>query len=121
LGSTKLLLDPLWYERSSLLDLTQAVLRSVPGGTYDLSTGTLKKGSFAQSDLPLEVPPPFLGFVPMMGGAATGFGSSGSGTAPLLAVVVLCLIALLYRDRSRIFSAFLRPATVSQPALERPG
>jgi hypothetical protein len=121
LGSTKLLLDPLWYERSSLVDLIQAVLRSAPGGTYDLPTGTLNKGSFAQSDLPLEVPPPFFGFVPMMGGAATGFGSSGSGTAPLLAVVVPCLIALLYRGRSRIFSALIRPATVSLPALERPG
>jgi hypothetical protein len=121
LGSAKLLLDPLWYEGSSLVDLTQAVLRSVAGGTRELSTGTLNNGSFAQGGLPLEVPTPFFGFVPMMGGAATGFGSSGSGTAPLLAVVVLCLIALLYRDRSRIFSAFLRPATVSQPALERPG
>jgi len=121
LGSTKLLLDPQWYERSSLVDLTQAVLRSVPGGTYDLSTGTLNEGSFAQSDLPLEVPSPFFGFVPMMGGAATGFGSSGGGTAPLLAVVVLCLIALLYQGRSHILSAFLRLASVSRPALERPG
>jgi len=123
LGSTKLLFDPLWEERGSLVDLAQEVLRSsVPGGHHNLFTGTPRyKGSIAQSGLPLEIPPPFFGFVPMLGGAATGFGSSGNGTAPLLAVVVPCLIALLCRGRSRISLALLRPATVPRPALERPG
>jgi len=118
-GSKMLLLDPLWDERGSLVGLAQEALRSVPGGTHDLSTGTLYSGSLTQRVPPWKVPSPFFGFVPMMGGAAAG--SSGSGVAPLLAVIAPCLIALLYRDRSRIFRAFLRPVTIPRPALERPG
>jgi len=118
-GSTKLLFDPLWDERGSLVGLTQETLRSAPGGTHDLSTGTLYSGSLTQRIPPFEVPSPFIGFVPMMGGAATG--SSGNGVAPLLAVIAPCLIALLYRDRYRMFRAFLRPVTIPRPALERPG
>jgi len=121
LRSTMLLFDPLWDERGSLIDLSEGVLRSVAGGPHEPSTGTPYRGSLAQSGLPLGVPPPFFGFVPMMGGAATGFGSSGSGTAPLLAIIVPCLIALFYRGWSRISYALLRPGTVSRPALERPG
>ena len=120
-GPTKFLLDPLWEERSSLFDLTQEALRSVPGGPQDLSKGTLHRGSFTQRGSPLEIPSPFSGFAPVMGGAATGSGSSGGGVAPLLAVVASCLVALLYRGRSRIFCAVLRPGTVPRPALERPG
>ena len=120
-GSARLLFDTLWDERGSLVGLTQAALRSLPGGARDLSTGTLYEGSLTQRGPPLEVPSPYFGFVPMMGGAATGFGSSGNGVAPLLAVIAPCLIALLYWDRSRIFRALLRPITIPRPALERPG
>ena len=120
-GSARLLFDTLWDERGSLVGLTQAALRSLPGGERDLSTGALYGGSLTQRAPPLEVPSHFFGFVPMMGGAASGFGSSGNGVAPLLAVIAPCLIALLYRDRSRIFCAFLRPITIPRPALERPG
>jgi hypothetical protein len=120
-GSARLLFDTLWDERGSLVGLTQAALRSLPGDERDLSTGALYGGSLTQRAPPLEVPSPFFGFVPMMGGAASGFGSSGNGVAPLLAVIAPCLIALLYRDRSRIFCAFLRPITMPRPALERPG
>ena len=118
-GSTKLLLDPLWDERGTLIGLTREALRSAPGSTHDLSTGALYGGSLTQRMPPFEVPSPFFGFVSMMGGAAAG--SSGNGVAPLLAVIAPCLIALLYRDRYRIFRAFLRPATIPRPALERPG
>jgi hypothetical protein len=117
----KFLLDPLWEESSSLIDLTQEALRPVPGGPEDLSKGTLYRGSFTQRGPPLEVPSPFSGFAPMMGGAATGSGSSGGGVAPLFAVVAPCLIALLYLGRFRIFCAFLQPGTVPRLALERPG
>lgn len=121
LGSTKFLLDPLWNERSSLLDLTQKVLRTPSGSPRELSTGTLHRGNLTQGAPPLEIPQPFSGFVPMMGGAAIGSGASGNGVAPLLAVIAPCLIALLYRGRFHTFCAFLRPRTVPRPALERPG
>ena len=121
-GPAKFLLDPLWDERGALVDLSQEALRSVPGGQPDLSKGDLRRGSLAPRAPPLEIPSPFFGFVPMMGGAATGaVGSSGNGAAPLLAVIAPCLIALLYRGRSRIFCTVLRPGTVPRPALERPG
>jgi hypothetical protein len=120
-GSTKFLADPLMDKRGSLVDLSKEALRSVPGGTHDPSKGALYRGSLTQRGPPLEIPSPFLGFVPMLGGVASGVGSSGSGTAPLLAVLAPCLIALLYRSRSRILCSFLRPVTVPRPALERPG
>jgi hypothetical protein len=122
-GSAKFLLDPLWDERGALVDLTQEALRSVPGGQPpDLSKGDLSRGSLAPRAPPLEIPSPFFGFVPMMGGAAVGaVGSSGNGAAPLLAVMVPCIIALLYRGWSRIYGTVHRPGTVPRPALERPG
>ena len=43
------------------------------------------------------------------------------GAAPLLAVIVVCLVALLYQGWFRIFCASLRPGTVYRPVLERPG
>jgi hypothetical protein len=71
---------------------------------------------------PIKIPSPLSGFGPIMGGgAATGSGSSGDGTAPMLAVIAPCLIALLCRGRFHAFRAFLRPATVPRLALERPG
>lgn len=119
--STKFLLDPLWDERSSLVDLTDEALRSLSGEPRELNTGTLHRGSLSQRGSPLEIPQPFSGLVPMMGGAAIGAGSPGNGAAPLLAVIAPCLIAVLYRGRLRTFCAFLRPGTVPRPALERPG
>jgi hypothetical protein len=119
---TKLVLDPPWDKRGSLIERTEEALRSSPGGSHDLSTGTPHKGSLTQRGPPLKIPPPLSGFGPIMGGgAAIGSGSSGDGTAPLLAVIVPCLIALLCRGRVWVFCAFLRPATVPRLALERPG
>ena len=121
-GSTKLLLDPLWDERGSVVDLTPETLRSVQDTPSNPSTGTLYRGSLTQRGPPPEIPSLFFGFISMMVGAASGSGSSGSGVAPLLlAVIAPCLIIVLYRGRSRIFQTFLRPATIPRPALERPG
>jgi hypothetical protein len=119
-GSTKLLLDPLWDERGSLISMTQEALRSVPGGLHDFSRGTLYRGSLTQRGPPLEIPSPFVGFISMLVGA--GSGSSGSGIAPLLlAVIAPCLMVVFYRGRSRIIHTLVRPVTVPRPALERPG
>ncbi len=121
-GSAKFLADPLWEERGSLVDLAQETLRSGPVDPRALSKSAFLKDSIAPRGPPLDVPSPFFGFVPMMGGAATGTaGSSSAGAAPLLAVIVSCFIALLYRGRSSFASNFLPPRTVPQPALERPG
>lgn len=121
-ASTKLGLDLPSYKRGSLVERTEAALRSLRGGSRDLSTGTPHKGSLTQRGPPIKIPPPLSGFGPIMGGgAATGSGSSGDGTAPLLAVIAPCLIALLCRGRFHAFRAFLRPATVPRLALERPG
>jgi hypothetical protein len=120
-GSTKLVFDSLWNKRGFLVEQTEEVLRSLPGGSHDHSTGTLHRGSLTERGPLLEVPSPFSGFGPMMGSAATGSGSSGDGSAPLLAVIASCLIALLCLDRFRAFCAFLRPGTVPRLALERPG
>ena len=121
-ASTKLVLDTPWDQRGSLVERTEGVLRSLPGDSHHLSAGTPHKGSLTQRGPPLQVPSPLSPFGPMMvGGAATGSGSSGDGTAPLLAVISLCLIAVLSRGRFRTFCAFLRPGTVPRPALERPG
>jgi len=122
LGSAKFLADPLWDERGSLVDLTQETLRSGPVDPHALSESTFLRDSITPRGPPLDVPSPFFGFVPMMGGAATGAaGSSSTGAAPLLAVIASCFIALLYQGRSRIASNFLPPRTVPHPALERPG
>jgi hypothetical protein len=122
LGSAKFLSDPLWEERGSLVDMTPEVLRAGPVDPHAVPKSAFFGDSITPRGPPLDVPSPFFGFVPMMGGAATGTaGSSGTGTAPLLAIVASCLIALLYRGRSRIACNFLPPRTVPQPALERPG
>ncbi len=57
----------------------------------------------------------------MIGGAAFGASSSGVGGDPLLAVIVSCLFAVLWRGRSRACGALLRAGTVPRLALERPG
>jgi hypothetical protein len=121
-GSAKFLADPLWDERSSLVDMTAEVLRAGPVDPHAAPRSAFFRGSITPRGPPLDVPSPFFGFVPMIGGAATGTaGSSGTGAAPLLAVIATCLIALLYQGRSRIACNFLPPRTVPQPALERPG
>jgi hypothetical protein len=91
------------------------------GGSRDLSAGAPHKGTLTQRGPPLQIPSPLSGFGPvMMGGTATG-SSSGGGTAPLFAVIALCLIAVLYQGRFLTFCAILRPATFQRLALERPG
>jgi hypothetical protein len=121
-GSAKILADPLWDERGSLVDITPEVLRAGPVDPHAAPRSASFRGSISPRGPPLDVPSPFFGFVPMIGGAATGAaGSSGTGAAPLLAVIASCLIALLYQGRSRIACNFLPLRTVPQPALERPG
>ena len=122
-ASTKLMLAPPWDKRGSLVERTEGVLRSLPrGSSHHLAAGTPHKGSLTQRGPPLQVPSPLSPFGPVMrGGAATGSGSSGDGTAPLLAVIAPCLIALMCRGRFRTFCAFLQPGTVPRLALERPG
>jgi hypothetical protein len=56
-----------------------------------------------------------------MGGAVFSASSSGDGDGPLLAVIFLCLSAVLWRGRSRAYGALLRAGTVPRLALERPG
>jgi len=122
IGSAKILADPLWDERGSLVDITPELLRAGPVDPHAAPGSAFFRGSITPRGPPLDVPSPFFGFVPMIGGATTGTaGSSGTGSAPLLAVIASCLIALLYRGRSRIACSFLPPRTVPQPALERPG
>jgi hypothetical protein len=121
-GSEKFLADPLWDERDSLVDLTEAALRTGPVDAHAAPKSAFFRGTITPRGPPLDVPSPFFGFVPMMGGAATGTaGSSGTGAAPLLAVIASCLITLLYQGRSRIACSLLPPRMVIQPALERPG
>lgn len=118
-GSAKLMHDPMRVDRGSLIEQPENVLRSLSGGTQDHSTGTLHKGSLTQRGPPLEVPPPLS--LMIGGGVATGSGSSGDGTAPLLAVIAPCLIAFLYLGRGRAFRAIFQPGTIPRRALERPG
>jgi hypothetical protein len=121
-ASTKLVLDPPWDKRVSLVQRTEGLLHSLPGGSQDLSAGTPHKGSLKLRGPPLQGPSPLSGFGPVMvGGAATGSASSGGGTAPLFAVIALCLIAVLRRTRFLAFCSILRPAAFPRPALERPG
>jgi hypothetical protein len=120
-GATKFLFDPLWDERSSLVDLSKEALRRSSGSPRVLATGTLDRGSLTQRGPPLELPQPVSGFIQVMGGAAFGSGASGNGAAPLLAVIVVCLVALHYQGWFRIFCVSLRPGTVYRPVLERPG
>lgn len=121
LWSASFLLDPLWYNSDSVVQQAQQMLRSSRGGTSDLAAGKLYGKSLTQRPPPPELPTPFSGFGPMIGGAVAGSTSSSDGSAPLLAVIVSCLFALLCRGRSRTYNSFLRPGTVPRLALERPG
>ncbi|MBA2533913.1 MAG: hypothetical protein H0V21_02790 [Rubrobacter sp.] len=97
------------------------MLRALRGGTRDLAGGKLYGKSLTQRWPPPEIPTPFSGVGPMIGGAAAGSTSSSGGSAPLLAVIASCLFALTCRGRSRAYNPFLRPGTVPRLALERPG
>jgi hypothetical protein len=97
------------------------ILRSLQGGTRDLAAGKLYGKSLTMRWPPPKLPAPFSGVGPIIGGAAAGSTSSSDGTAPLLAVVVSCLLALTCRGLSRTYNPFLRPGTVPHLALERPG
>jgi len=120
-GSTKNLVDPTWDDGKSLAQQVQQILRSSKGGARDLSTGSPREGSLTQRGPPLEVPLPFSGLGPVAGSAAGSAGSSGVGSAPLLAVIVSCFFALLCLNLARVYNAVLRPGTVPRLALERPG
>jgi hypothetical protein len=121
-GSTKLMFEPPRDRRVPLFEQTEQVLGQSPVGSQGNPGGTLHKGSLTQRGPPLKVPQPLSPSGLMMGGgAATSAGVSGDGAAPLLAVIVACLIALLCRGRFRVSFAFPRPGTVSLLALERPG
>ncbi len=122
LWSTTFLLDPLWVSSGSVVQQAKELLRSLRDGTRDLAAGKLYDGkSLMQRWWPPEIPTPFSVFGPMIGGSATGSTSSSGGSAPLLAVIVSCLFALLCLGRSRAHNPFLRPGTVPRLALERPG
>jgi hypothetical protein len=115
------LLDPVWGNGEFLVQRAQEVIHSLQGGAR-ASSGTDHGVSLTpQRGPPLRVPLPFSGFGLVMAGAATGLGSSSDGSAPLLAVLVTYLFAVLFKDLSRACRAFLRPGTIAPLALERPG
>jgi hypothetical protein len=121
LGSTEYFFDYLWDKSGFTAQRAQDGLGSMQGGARGFATGMPHGGALTQRAPPLRIPSPFSGFGPVMGGAAFGASSSGDGSAPLLAVLVCCLSAVLWRGRSRAHGAFLRPGTVPRLALERPG
>jgi hypothetical protein len=121
LWSASFLLDPLWDQSNSVAQQAREMLRSLRGDTRDLAAGNPYRKSLTQRWPAPALPAPFSGVSPIIGGAATGSTSSSDGTAPLLAVLVSCLLALACRGRSRTYSLFLRPGTVPRLALERPG
>ena len=120
-GSTEFFVDYLWDESSLPVQQAQDGLGSIADGARGLATGTPHDGTLTQRVPPLRIPAPFSGYGPVMGGAPLGASSSGDGSAPLLAVLFSCLLAFLWRGRSRAYGAFLRPGTVPRLALQRPG
>jgi hypothetical protein len=104
-----------------MIQQSQEMLRPLQSGAYDLAGGKNYGKSFTQRGPPPEIPTPFSGFGPMMGGAGNGSTSSSDGGAPLLAVIASCLFVLLCTGRSRSYYHFIRPGTVPRLALERPG
>ncbi|MBA2712199.1 MAG: hypothetical protein H0U55_01400 [Rubrobacteraceae bacterium] len=121
LWSASFLLNPLWDNSGSVVQQAREMLHSLRGGTSDLAAGKHYGKSLTQRWPPPEIPTPFSGVGPMIGGAAAGSTSSSDGSAPLLAVIASCLFALMCRGRSRAYSSYLRPGTVPRLALERPG
>jgi hypothetical protein len=110
------LLDPVWEECDFLVKWAKGMI-PLQGGAPDPSAGAPPGKSIP----PLQVPSPFSGFGPVMGGGAGGFGNAGDGNAPLFAAIFCCLFALLPWDRSRVRRAFLWPGMIPRLALERPG
>lgn len=121
LWSASFLLNPHWDNSGSVVQQAREMVRSLRGGTRDLAAGKLYGKSLTQRWPPPEIPTPFSGVGPMIGGAAAGSTSSSDGSVPLLAVIVSCLFAFMCRGRYRAYNPFLRPGTVPRLALERPG
>ena len=121
LGSTEYLFGYLWDGSSSSVQRDQVGL----GPMRDVARGSVRAashgGALTQRAPPLRIPSPFSGFGLTMGGAVFSASSSGDGYGPLLAVIFLCLSAVLWRGRSRAYGALLRAGTVPRLALERPG
>jgi hypothetical protein len=121
LWSANDLLDPIWNNSNSMVQQAIEMFSSLRGGTRDLVAGNPYGKSLTQRWPPPKLPAPFSGVGPIIGGAGAGSTSSSDGTAPLLAVIVSCLLAITCRGLSRTYNPFLRPGTVPRLALERPG
>lgn len=121
LWSANDLLDPIWNNSNSMVQQAIEMFSSLRGGTRDLVAGNPYGKSLTQRWPPPKLPAPFSGVGPIIGGTGAGSTSSSDGTAPLLAVIVSCLLAITCRGLSRTYNPFLRPGTVPRLALERPG
>lgn len=121
LGSMTIEPDPLWGSRSYLVEGTEGVAGLLPSDQDGLSVLASWGGQLVERGPPVEFPLPSSGFGPALGGAATGAGTSGAWTAPLVAVLALYLLIPLRGPLALARCAFLRPGTVPRPALERPG
>ena len=121
LGSTEYFFGYLWDESAFSVQGDQDGLTSMWGGARGFVPATSHGGALTQRAPPLPIPSPFSGFGLTMGGAVSSASSSGDGDGPLLAVIFICLSAVLWRGRSRAYGALLRAGTVPRLALERPG
>jgi len=122
LGSTEYFFGYLWDGSSFSVQRDQQTgLGLMRDGARGFVADTSHGGALTQRAPPLPIPSPFSGFGLTMGGLAFSASSSGDGDGPLLAVIFLCLSAILWRGRSRAYGALLRAGTVPPLALERPG
>ena len=117
-GSTEYFFGYLWNEGSISVQQDLNGLGPMRDFARDFVAATSHGGSLTQR---APLPSPFSGFGLTMGGAVFGASSSGDGYAPLLAVILCCLAAVLWRGRPRAYGALLRAGTVPRLALERPG
>jgi hypothetical protein len=121
LGSTEYFFGYLWDESTFSVQSDQDGLTPMRDGARGFVPATSHGGALTQRAPPLPIPSPFSGFGLTMGGAVFSASSSGDGDGPLLAVIFICLSAVLWRGRSRAYGALLRAGTVPRLALERPG
>jgi hypothetical protein len=121
LGSTEYFFGYLWDESVFSVQSDQDGLTSIRDGARGFVPATSHGDTLMQRAPPLPTPSPFSGFGLTMGGAVFSASSSGDGDGPLLAVIIICLSAVLWRGRSRAYGALLRAGTVPRLALERPG
>jgi hypothetical protein len=121
LGSTEYFFGYLWDESTFSVQGDQDGLTPMREGARGFVPATSHGDALTQRAPPLQIPYPFSGFGLTMGGAVFGASSSGDGYGPLLAVIFICLSAVLWRGRSRAYGALLRSGTVPRLALERPG